>query len=124
MYLKEIKTYLVQLKDYDDNLLFRERRKTFIVGFITSAKSVLVISKDLLYRENNPFQYVLAYKFSHDPLERFFSKVRGHFGCYNNPNVLEFKYTIGAMLLKNNTGAPGTANCTDVGEERFFSISQ
>ena len=56
VYMQEIETYLMQLKDLDDHLLFRGRRKTFIVGFITSAKSVLAISKHLLYRENNPFQ--------------------------------------------------------------------
>ena len=37
MYLQEIETYLVQLKDQDNNLLFRGRRNTFIIGFITSA---------------------------------------------------------------------------------------
>ena len=80
MYLKEIETYLVQLKDHGNNLLLRGRRRAFIVGFITSAKSVLAISKDLLYRENNPFQYVLTYKFSQDPLDMFFSKIKGRFG--------------------------------------------
>ena len=121
LYLQEIETYLVQLRDQDENLLFRGRRKTFIVGFITSAKSVLAISKDLLYRENNPLQYVLTYKFSQDPLEMFFSTIRGRFGWNNNPNVLEFKYAIRALLLKNNIDAPGTGNCTDVGEDSVQS---
>ena len=121
VYIQEIETYLVQLKDQDDNLLFRGRRKTFIVGFITSAKSVLAISKHLLYRENNPFQYVLTYRFSQDSLEMFFSKIRGRFGWKNNPNVLEFKYAIRALLLKNNIDAPGTVNCIDIGEDSIQS---
>ena len=49
MYMQESETYLMQSKDLDDHLLFRGRRKQFIVGFITSAKSVLAISKHLLY---------------------------------------------------------------------------
>ena len=57
MYLNESKTYFVQLKDHDDNLLFRGRRKRFIVGFLMSAMSAVAISKNLLNRENNPFLY-------------------------------------------------------------------
>ena len=80
----------------DDHLLFRGRRKTLSVGFIISAKSVLAISKHMLYRENNPFQYVLTYRFSQDSLEMFFRKIKGRFGWNNNPNVLEFKYALRA----------------------------
>ena len=47
----------------------------------------------------------------------FFSKIRDRLEWNNNPNVLEFKYSIRALLLKNNIDAPGTANCTDLGED-------
>jgi len=53
----------------------------------------------------------------------FFSKIRGHFGWNNNLNVLEFKYASRALSVKNNIDAPGTANCTDVGEDSVQSLS-
>ena len=39
------------------------RRKTLAVGFITSAKFIIAITKDLLYKENDPSQYILTYGF-------------------------------------------------------------
>ena len=40
-----------------------------------------------------------------------FSKIRGRFGWNNNPNVLEFKYALRALLLENKIDSPETANC-------------
>ena len=36
---------------------------------------------------------------------------------------MELKYAIRALLLKNNIDAPGTANCTDVGENSVHSLN-
>ena len=47
---------LVHVNDY-----LKGRRKTLAVGFITSAKFILAITKDLLYQENDPSQYILTY---------------------------------------------------------------
>ena len=110
-YIKETELYLTKLQDLDGNVMYKGRRKTFIVGFLTTAKSVIAISHKLLSREDNRFEYVLTYRFSQDALEMFFSKIRGRYGWNNNPNVLEFKYALRAILLKNNIEAPATANC-------------
>eukprot|EP00795_Rhopilema_esculentum_P013869 gene13869-4817_t len=53
----------------------------------------------------------MSYRFSQDALEMFFSKIRGCFGWNNNPNALQFKHAIRALLLRNNVEAPNTANC-------------
>ena len=106
----------MKLKDKHGDLLYKGRRKTFIVGFLTQAKSILAISKDLLSRVMNAYQYVLTYRFSQDALEMFFSKIRGRFEWNNNPNVLQLKYAIRALLLKNKIDAPNTANCINTEE--------
>ena len=81
------------------------------MGFITTAKSIIAISRNLLSQPDNRFEYVLTYRFSQDALEMFFSKIRGRFGWNNNPNVLEFKYALRALLQENKIDSPETANC-------------
>ena len=39
------------------------KRKTLAVGVITSAKFIIAITKDLLYKENDLSQYILTYGF-------------------------------------------------------------
>ena len=54
--------------------------KSFILGFAISFKSILAVAKNLLSRNQNPFEYVLVYRFSHDQLEMLFSKIRSRLG--------------------------------------------
>jgi len=44
-------------------------KKTFIIGFGTSAQSIFAIAETLFSRQNSAFEYVLTYKSSQDPLE-------------------------------------------------------
>ena len=44
----------------------------------------------------------------------YFSKIRSRFGWNNNPTVLQFKYALRQLLLKNKIESPSTANCVDV----------
>ena len=44
----------------------------------------------------------------------FFSKIRSRFGWNNNPTVLQFKYALRQLLMKNKIESPSTANCVDV----------
>ena len=55
--------------------LSQHRQKTFIVGFASLKKSILSIAKELLFRSDNPYKYVLTYKLSQDHLEMFFFHV-------------------------------------------------
>ena len=59
LYMQEIIPSLVHVTDQDNYLLFKRRRKTLAVGFTTSAKFIIAITKDLLYKENDPSQYIL-----------------------------------------------------------------
>ena len=89
------------LNHFVKHIIYKGPRKTFIMGFITTAKSIIAISRNLLSKLDNRFEYVLTYRFSQDALEMFSSKIRGRFGWDNNHNVLEFKYALRALLLEN-----------------------
>ena len=52
--------------------LSQHRRKNFIIGFVSLAKSILSIAEELLFRSDNPYKYLLTYKLSQDHLEMFF----------------------------------------------------
>ena len=100
-------------------------RKTYVQGFGISAKSILAISQELILRDSNPYSYILTYKLSQDTLEMFFSKVRGRLSWNNNPNALQIKYALRALLLKNKVAieCPATANCTEVeGENNLKDV--
>ena len=68
----EICNYLLSLRDRDMNPLSQHRRKTFIIGFVSLAKSILSIAEELLFCSDNPYKYFLTYKLSQDHLEMFF----------------------------------------------------
>ena len=104
-HLLDIISYLKKLKDVDGTKLVDGPRKTFILGFAVSANSILAIAKNLLSREHNNFKYVLTYRFSQDQIEIFFSKIRGRFGWNNNPNTLQFKWALRALLQMNQIAA-------------------
>ena len=95
----KICNYLLSLKDPDMYRLSQHRRKTFIIGFVSFAKSNLSIAEKLLFRSGNPYNYLLTYKLSQDHLELFFSCVRGGFN--NNSNALQLKYAFRKILLHN-----------------------
>ena len=108
-YIKETELYLTKLQDLEGNVMYKGRRKTFIVGFLTTVKSFIAISHKLLSREDNRFEYVLTYRFSQDALEMFFCKIRGQYGWNNNPNVLEIQYALRAILLKKQHRSPSNS---------------
>ncbi|CAB4032804.1 THAP domain-containing 9, partial, partial [Paramuricea clavata] len=118
-HLLDIISYLKKLKDVDGTKLVDGPRKTFILGFAVSANSILAIAKNLLSREHNNFKYVLTYRFSQDQIEMFFSKIRGRFGWNNNPNALQFKWALRALLQKNQIAASEKANCAVIEEEKM-----
>ena len=63
---------LLLLKDPDIYSLSQHRRRTFIIGFVSLAKSILSIAEELLFRYDNRYKYLLTYKLSQDHLEMFF----------------------------------------------------
>ena len=111
--------YLTKLQDNNGIKLVNGPRKAFIVGFALSSKSILAIARNLLTRNYNQFKYVFTYRFSHDQLEMFFSKIRSRFGWNNNPNAFQFKWALRALLLKNQVSPSTNANCSVIEERKL-----
>ena len=95
-----------------------------------SSNSFLNIYDTLVGSPNAPLKYLLAYKFSQDHLELFFSAVRARGGFNDNPTVLQFKGAYKRLLLRHNV-KHGGGNCAllhetyilNVPEESLSSIS-
>ena len=109
--LERTAQYLLSLKAPSGQLLKNHRRKTFVIGFVATIKSTLELATYLLKREDNPFKYLLTYKFSQDHIELLFSCIRSKGGWNNNPNVLQLKYAFRKLLLRNRITASQNANC-------------
>eukprot|EP00795_Rhopilema_esculentum_P011471 gene11471-21685_t len=114
--------YLLSLKSSERQLLVFSRRKTFILGFLMTMKSIMSIAKELLTAPERPFNYVLTYKFSQDHIELLFACIRGRGGNNNNPNTLQFKYAIRNLLLKNSIVASSQANVMSFDENCTGSL--
>ena len=108
--LKSTAEYLLALKASNGQLLRLHRRKTFVLGFVMTIKSTIVLANSLLQCPLNPFKFLLTYKFSQDHIELLFSCIRSKGGWNNNPNVLQFKYALRSMLLRNKITASNSAN--------------
>ena len=92
-------------------VLVHHRRRTFVYGFIMSALSAKFLAFELLGRTDDPFEFLLTYKFSQDHLELLFSCIRAMFVFSNNPDVLWFKAALKKLLLHVSVGASKHANC-------------
>ena len=90
--------------------LSQHRRKTFIIGFVSLAKSILSIAEELTFRSGNPYKYLVTYKLSQDHLEVFFSCVRARGGFNDNPNTLQLKYAFRKILLHRAITSSDKAN--------------
>ena len=85
-------------------------------------RSIVALSKILLQRDENPFKYVLTYKFSQDHIELLFACIRGKGGFNNNPNTLQLKYALRNILLKNSITASQKANVMSFENESTGSM--
>ena len=103
--------YLLKLRDIYDKPLYKHRRKTFVIGFIVALKSVRNISLDLLQKVDNPYSFVLTYKFSQDHLELLFGCIRGKNGWNNNPDLRQFKSALQRILLRIASIKSSQYNC-------------
>ena len=109
--------YLLSLKTHTPEgtgqLLSTSQCKTFVIGFVARINSTISMATEMFSLPTNPFKYLLTYKFSQDHVELLFSCIRSRGGWNNNPNVLQFKYAIRKMLMRNAITASKYANCVD-----------
>ena len=109
--LESTAKYLLNLKSSEGIPIIKHPRKTFVLGFVITIKSTLEMVKQMLTLPDNPFNYVLTYKYSQDHIEILFSCIRAKGGWNNNPNSLQLKYALQRMLLGNSVTASVNANC-------------
>ena len=64
--------------------MIKHPRKTFVLGFVVTIKSTLEIVKQMLTLQDNPFKYVLKYKYRQDHIELLLSCIRAKGGWNNN----------------------------------------
>ena len=114
--------YIKNLTDIHGKKLTSGRRKTPWVGFLCSIQSTIDLCHHLLFRLDSPFKYVLTYKLSQDHLEMLFSRIRRHGGWNNNPNCLQLKYALRAILMKNGITPSRNANCVDITVEEPANV--
>ena len=70
--LKIIRKYLLKLKNKSNKLLYFHQRKTCIMGFASTVKSMITITKELLDRNASSFKFVQICNFFQDHIELFF----------------------------------------------------
>ena len=104
-------SYLSSLEDENGASMITHRRKTFVVGMITNAKSTRNLADDVLNQAVNPFDYVLGYKSSQDHIELLNSCIRGKNGNNKNPDVQQFRSALKRILLHASVTASRYANC-------------
>ena len=74
------------------------------------------MANEMFSLKENPFDYLLTYKFSQDHLALLFSCLRSKGGWNNNPNSMQLKYTLRQMLFRNAVEASKNSNCIDFSE--------
>lgn len=92
---------MYNLKTMHGKFLRNTGRKTFIYGLACTLKSILEIAEHI-FVEQDHYKYLLTYRFSQDHLEILFSKIRSRHGHKNNPNVLQFRYAMRQILMRNS----------------------
>lgn len=88
-------SYLYELKTMDGKFLKQTGRKTFIGGLALAVKSIIEI---------------------------LFAKIRSRHGYNNNPNVLQFKYTMRQILMRNSIKCSKSMNCIEMDNDPVGAI--
>eukprot|EP00795_Rhopilema_esculentum_P017191 gene17191-8732_t len=84
--------------------------------------SITCDAEELLMRNNDPYRFLLTYKFSQDHIELLFSCVRARGGFNNNPNTVQFKTALRQILMRNSIMASNKANVLSFEAESNGSI--
>ena len=114
--LKDAKVFLLGVRECFGSRkpMHCGQRKTGFIGLVMSMRSFLTLYEQLVLADHLPS--LLAYKFSQDHLELFFSAIRSCGGFNNNPSARQFKAAYRRLLMrhqvKNQTGF----------EFKFFTI--
>ncbi|GFO31472.1 THAP domain-containing protein 9 [Plakobranchus ocellatus] len=115
-----LSNHLKELTDVEGQLLVLGRRKKPFLGFMMTAMSLCQISRELLKRPNEPLKYLLTIRFSQDHLETLFSRLHRKGGWNKNPNVLQLKWSLRSLLMKNGVTASSCANSVEIDDTSYI----
>lgn len=107
---QEFKDYLLTLQDSSKQPLYATRRKTFIIGFVCTFQSVLMLANEL-FAEG--LKYFPTFRISQDFIETLFSKIRRMGGHNTNPTAPLFKAALRKLLCKQSIDASSSANAIE-----------
>lgn len=111
--------YLFNLQTVDNKKIIKTGRKTFICGFGSAIKSVMNVA-EYIFNNRQWYKYLLTYRFSQDHLELLFAKIRSRHGYNNNPNVMQFKYALRQILIRNTIKNTSTSlNCMQLDSDKW-----
>lgn len=116
-YLDSVEIFINSLFLNSGKKLLESKQYTGFIGFIFCARSFVALGHELLFVDQSPLKYVLAYKFSQDHLELFFNAVRGTLGWNNNPSARQFKYIFRRFLAHVGVTATSDGNCLNFTEK-------
>ena len=120
--LNDCKEFLLGLTDAAGVPLHQGPRKTGFLGLILSMQSFIQLHEKLVLAEDGPLSYLLAYKFSQDHLELFFSAVRARGGFNNNPTARQFKAAYKRLLMRHHV-KHNVGNCLSLDQTTILHVN-
>jgi hypothetical protein len=85
--------------------LHQTARKTTVLGFVATIKSVIGLYNDLVATE-----YLATYHLSQDHIELTYNVVRSRGRCNNNPTAGQFRSAYRQLLMKHDIKPKSTGN--------------
>jgi hypothetical protein len=106
----------------DGKPISETKRHTFILGFQTAVTTSCLIAEQIFQQFQNS-RFILTYKLGQDHIETLFSKIRGKDGCNSNPNSINFKAALRAILASADITASSCANSMDLDDDNGERVS-
>lgn len=113
-FLKDIRGYVCNIKS--------PAKISCLKGIIQTVNAILCLTEDLFKSDLN-ITYFLTHKVNQDPLENFFSQIRGRGGFNRHTSVAEFNNIIGRIMsMKLLSYSSNITNCENDEEEFIRTI--
>ena len=112
-------TFMKTIHTYQRTPFLLTRRKTCILGFMTTISFIKSLCSYLLHERS--YSYFLTYRTSQDHIEILFSKIRQG-GFNNNPSASLFKNALRAILISDLIKPPSSANVQIDDSTSYFKL--
>lgn len=110
-FFEDAMTYIKKLKKADGKRLIFSKLKTAFKGFLTDMHSMKGIYEECI--GNEMMDQLCTFRFSQDPLESLFGRIRSLNGFNDNPTVQQFCAAIRKVSVNIGLRCSELANCKD-----------